>query len=126
MKHPFDHVLMDNSKYGFLSTIKNTLFWVSVYFNTQILIKDAIFTSPKMGQAFHIAIKAIKGLAICRANTVAPGIEPMTSHFAVKRSSNWANLTTVYYGEVVCLLREGKHSGPGDRTHDIPLCSQAL
>ena len=32
MKHPFDPVLMDNSKYGFLSTIKNALFGVSVYF----------------------------------------------------------------------------------------------
>ena len=32
MKHPFDPVLMDNSKYGFLSTIKNELFCVSVYF----------------------------------------------------------------------------------------------
>ena len=44
--------------------------------------------SPKTGQTFYIATKAIKGLAICRANTVAPGIEPMTSRFAVKRSSN--------------------------------------
>ena len=78
---------MDNSKCGFLSTIKNALFCVSVYF-TQILIKDAIFTSPKTGQAFHIAIKAIKGLAICRANTVALEIKPTTSRFAVKRSSN--------------------------------------
>lgn len=86
MKHPFDPVLLDNSKYGVLSTIKNALFWVSVYF-TQILIKDAIFTSPKTGQALFIAIKAIKGLAICRANTVAPGIEPTTSRFAVKHSS---------------------------------------
>ena len=26
MKHPFDPVLMANSKYGFLSTIENALF----------------------------------------------------------------------------------------------------
>ena len=44
--------------------------------------------SPKTGPTFYIATKAIKGLAICRAHTVALGIEPMTSHFAVKRSSN--------------------------------------
>ena len=31
-------------------------FLVSVYFNTQILIKDAIFTSPKTGQAFFIGL----------------------------------------------------------------------
>ena len=83
---------------------KCTFLSVSIFY-TEILTEDAIFTSPKTGQAFHIAIKAIKGLAICRANTVAPEIEPMTSRFAVKRSSNWANLVTVYYGEAVCLLR---------------------
>ena len=85
MKHPFDPVLMDNSKYGFLSTIKNELFCVSVYF-TQILIKDAVFMSPKTGKAFYIAKKSYQ----------------MSRHL------------------------QGKHSGPGDRTHDIPLCSQAL
>ena len=60
---------------------------VSVFY-TQILTEDAIFMSPKTGQTFYIATKAIKGLAICRANTVAPGIKPTTSRFAVKRSSN--------------------------------------
>lgn len=58
---------------------------VSVFY-TEILIKDAIFTSPETGQAFYIAKKSYQ------------------------RSSHL----------------QGKHSGPGDRTHDIPLCSQAL
>ena len=44
--------------------------------------------SPKTGQTFYIATKAIKCLGICRVNTVAPGIKPTTSRFAVKRSSN--------------------------------------
>ena len=86
MKHLFDPVLVDNSKYGFLSTIKMHFLSVSVFY-TEILIEDAIFMSPKMGKAFYSAIKAINGLAICRANTVAPGIEPTTSRFAVKRST---------------------------------------
>ena len=71
-----------------------------MYFNTRVLIKGTIFTSP----LFYDVIRAIqrfisfqgKGstlIVIFKTLIIgsAPRIEPTTSRSAVKRSSDWAN-----------------------------------
>ena len=78
-------------------------------FSTKVIIGDTIFTSTTAILRGH-ASEPRKGLAICsRAKVIpsflshfkilsigpTPGIEIVTSHSAVKHSTNWANPTTV-------------------------------
>ena len=75
-------------------------------FSTKVLIGDTRFMSPN---GDWTAILRDEGLAACSAKGVpsflsyfktlstsqAPGIEPVTSCYAVKRSTNWANPAAV-------------------------------
>ena len=78
-------------------------------FSTKVIIGDTIFTCTTAILRGH-ASDPRKGLAICsRAKVITsflshfkilsigpiPGIELVTSHSAVKHSTNWANPTTV-------------------------------
>ena len=77
------------------------------WFNTKVLIRDTIFTSPT-GDGTAISTwssEPREGPAVSSAKTVpsflryfktlsigpAPGIEPATSRSAVKRSTDWAS-----------------------------------
>ena len=84
---------------------KKALYLSVNIFSTKVLIGDTIFTSPN-GRDRHStwSSEPREGLAACSAKEVpsflshfktlsncpAPGIEPATSHSAVKRSTDWA------------------------------------
>ena len=96
-----------NQMHFFLCT-----FYLSVnVFSTKVLIGDTIFTSPNGDETaiFKWSSEPREGLAACSAKDVpsflshfktlsngpAPGIEPATFRSAVKRSTDWANPSTV-------------------------------
>ena len=67
-------------------------------FSTKVLIEDmtAILicsSEPRQGEAVCRGKAVSSFLSFCKTMSIgpAPGIDPATSCFAVKRSNNWAN-----------------------------------
>ena len=88
--------------------LKNLLYLSVNVFSTKVLIGDTICTSPIRDWTatnFTWLSEPREGLPVCRAKGVpsflsyfktlsigpAPGIEPATSHSAVKRPTDWVN-----------------------------------
>ena len=86
--------------------------WLSMYFNTRVLVKGTIFTSPlfyDLIQATQTFIslqgKGSTFIIIFKTLSIgsAPRIEPTTSRSADRRSPNWANQAHTAYSLNGCI-----------------------
>ena len=102
---------MSHSINQIYSKTKNALYLSVSVFSTKVLIGDTIFYVSSWRQDCHFtwSSEPREGLTVCMAMTAPsflshfktlsigpiPGIEPVTSRSAVKRSTGWANPAAV-------------------------------